>query len=98
MSVREFVAAHRLLEANERGYSETLHEGVMEKLSGKDATIVFELFILYIEAKMDMHKAGKKLYAPGSDFAVDIPEFETALRNYETAHEHLETAVYGPRI
>jgi hypothetical protein len=95
--VREFIAAHHLLEENEIGYSETLHRDVMEKLSGKDATTIFELFTLYIQATIDMHTAGKKLYAPGSDFAGVIPEFETALRHYETRQKDLVTAVYGPR-
>ena len=96
--VNEYVAVHRLLEANQIRYSQTLHDGVKEKLSGKDAALVFEIFTRYIQATLEMHESGKRLYAPDSVFASDVPSFEVALRNFETTQDLLVTAVYGPRI
>jgi len=96
--VNEYVAIHRLLDANQIRYSQPLHDGVKEKLSGNDAALVFEVFTRYIQATMEMHETGKRLYAPDSDFATSLPGFEAALREYETAQDLLVTAVYGPRI
>lgn len=96
--VNEYVAIHRLLEANQIRYSQPLHDGVKEKLSGKDAALVFEIFTRYIQATMEMHETGKRLYAPDADFASSVTSFEVALREYETTQELLVTAVYGPRI
>jgi hypothetical protein len=94
--VNEYVAIHRLLDANQIRYSQPLHDGVKEKLSGKDAAFVFEVFTRYIQATMEMHETGKRLYGP--DSATSFSGFEVALREYETAQDLLVTAVYGPRI